>query len=370
VFANKIKRVQGCIDARGHHFQHLLKVHSDFPNALYLLTQCVSLAAGYPLHHSPRIPLTPIYAIDDLEGCFRRKRGTAGYKNMWKVRQEQTLCCRRSGSRCGCFCFDCKLGWMPTVQPVNCLWVHNLFSHCTHILISSRSAHWPAGPSKRTSEHNRDPAETQNTNSPQLTHNRSIWDHSKPLQRGIKHRQSWNYHDLPGIWQGLEVTYGTKIHVWTATLWTVNFLSSPCSKHNENNPPFFQSPKKSPCMSSADGISYLTRQMPLKSEYRNNDIASNARLTTHEKWILPESLECVHRRIQLHIILHQCPTKRHQTWKAEENAVRKFTLRKSEQTQRKKFHILICALCVSSRTTQGSVDTGGNRPLETYGDGG
>ena len=24
VFANKIKRVQACIDARGHHFQHLL----------------------------------------------------------------------------------------------------------------------------------------------------------------------------------------------------------------------------------------------------------------------------------------------------------------------------------------------------------
>jgi hypothetical protein len=24
VFANKIKRVQACIDARGHHFQHIL----------------------------------------------------------------------------------------------------------------------------------------------------------------------------------------------------------------------------------------------------------------------------------------------------------------------------------------------------------
>jgi hypothetical protein len=32
VFVNKIKRVQACIDARGHHFQHLLYVHSDFPN--------------------------------------------------------------------------------------------------------------------------------------------------------------------------------------------------------------------------------------------------------------------------------------------------------------------------------------------------
>jgi hypothetical protein len=33
VFENKIKRVQACINAHGHHFQHLLKVHSDFLNA-------------------------------------------------------------------------------------------------------------------------------------------------------------------------------------------------------------------------------------------------------------------------------------------------------------------------------------------------
>jgi hypothetical protein len=33
VFANKIKRVQACIDARGHHFQQILWVHNDFPNA-------------------------------------------------------------------------------------------------------------------------------------------------------------------------------------------------------------------------------------------------------------------------------------------------------------------------------------------------
>jgi hypothetical protein len=31
-------RVQACIDAHGHHFQHLLQVHSDFPNAQYNLT--------------------------------------------------------------------------------------------------------------------------------------------------------------------------------------------------------------------------------------------------------------------------------------------------------------------------------------------
>jgi hypothetical protein len=33
VFANKIKRVQSCIDARGHHFQQHLQAHSNFPNA-------------------------------------------------------------------------------------------------------------------------------------------------------------------------------------------------------------------------------------------------------------------------------------------------------------------------------------------------
>jgi 23S rRNA maturation-related 3'-5' exoribonuclease YhaM len=32
VFANKIKRIQAYIDARGRHFK---QVHSDFPNALY-----------------------------------------------------------------------------------------------------------------------------------------------------------------------------------------------------------------------------------------------------------------------------------------------------------------------------------------------
>jgi hypothetical protein len=33
VFANKIKRVQACIDACGYHFQHFLQLHSDFLNA-------------------------------------------------------------------------------------------------------------------------------------------------------------------------------------------------------------------------------------------------------------------------------------------------------------------------------------------------
>jgi hypothetical protein len=33
VYANKIKWVQVCIDARGHHFQHLLQVCGDLPNA-------------------------------------------------------------------------------------------------------------------------------------------------------------------------------------------------------------------------------------------------------------------------------------------------------------------------------------------------
>ena len=36
VFANKIKRVQACMDARGHHFQKLLQVHSDLQNTPYI----------------------------------------------------------------------------------------------------------------------------------------------------------------------------------------------------------------------------------------------------------------------------------------------------------------------------------------------
>jgi hypothetical protein len=33
VFANEIKRIQACVDTRGHHFQRILSVHSDFSNA-------------------------------------------------------------------------------------------------------------------------------------------------------------------------------------------------------------------------------------------------------------------------------------------------------------------------------------------------
>jgi hypothetical protein len=36
LFANKIKRVQACTDARGHHFNTFYKVHSDFLNTVYL----------------------------------------------------------------------------------------------------------------------------------------------------------------------------------------------------------------------------------------------------------------------------------------------------------------------------------------------
>jgi hypothetical protein len=36
VFVNKIISVQVCMDARGHHFQHLLEVRSDFPKILYI----------------------------------------------------------------------------------------------------------------------------------------------------------------------------------------------------------------------------------------------------------------------------------------------------------------------------------------------
>jgi hypothetical protein len=38
MFENKIKRAQAFIDARGHHLQRFLLVHSDFSKALYINT--------------------------------------------------------------------------------------------------------------------------------------------------------------------------------------------------------------------------------------------------------------------------------------------------------------------------------------------
>jgi hypothetical protein len=53
VFASKIKRVQACIDARGHHFQYLLYAQSDFPNALYMSKQILlaskQVAVGFTI---------------------------------------------------------------------------------------------------------------------------------------------------------------------------------------------------------------------------------------------------------------------------------------------------------------------------------
>jgi hypothetical protein len=46
VLGNKIKRVQARMDARGHHFQQHLQVHSDFPNTLYLYIHTQTLYSG------------------------------------------------------------------------------------------------------------------------------------------------------------------------------------------------------------------------------------------------------------------------------------------------------------------------------------
>ena len=62
VFANKLKRVQACTDSRVHHFQHLLSVHSVFPNALYegkvalpASTVADSTAAAYEIFLSSKL---------------------------------------------------------------------------------------------------------------------------------------------------------------------------------------------------------------------------------------------------------------------------------------------------------------------------
>ena len=166
---------------------------------VYLLTPCVSLAAGCSPHHSPRSPLIPISSNDDLEGCFRRKTGTAGYKNMWMVRQEQTLSCRGSGLGVGPSVSTANWADCPGSSPLTAsdrttylVTAHtfdNIFPICPHC---------PAGPSKRTSEHNGGDTKHQQS----WTDPRSLTvDHSKSLQRRTKHWQYCNYHDPPGIWQ-------------------------------------------------------------------------------------------------------------------------------------------------------------------------
>jgi hypothetical protein len=42
MIANKIKQVQACIDARGHHFQHLLSMHDDFPDTVIHMQCCIA----------------------------------------------------------------------------------------------------------------------------------------------------------------------------------------------------------------------------------------------------------------------------------------------------------------------------------------
>ena len=60
VFANKIERVQLCIDARGDHFHRLSLVHSDFPNARYF-DQCVKFGhRGFKLLTAPDFLRCPI----------------------------------------------------------------------------------------------------------------------------------------------------------------------------------------------------------------------------------------------------------------------------------------------------------------------
>jgi len=198
----------------------------------YLLNPCVSLVAGCSLHHSPRIPLTPIAANDDLEGCFRRKTGTAGYKNMWMVRQEQTLSGRGSGLGVGTSASTANWADCPVSSPLTA-------SDHTTYLVTARTfnnifpicPHCPSGPSTRTSEHNRGQYTRGDTKHQQSwTDPRSLT--ARPQQitsERHKNWHSWNYDDSPGIWQDQKGTKGTKIHVWTVQ--TVNSYFSILVSH-------------------------------------------------------------------------------------------------------------------------------------------
>ena len=110
-------------------------------------------------------------------------------------------------------------------------------------------------------------------------------------------------------------------------------------------------------------VNYLTQETPLKSEYYNSDTGSSARFMSHGKWIRPGSLEYVQRRSQVHIILRQCHTTDTKPGKLNWRQWESFHC---EGEHRGTFHILICAQCVSSRTTEWTVDTCGNRPLDLW----
>jgi hypothetical protein len=91
VFENKIKRVQACIDARGHHFQHLLQVHSDFPNALY---DTLTFGGRYETHlPSPKQICSGNFRINTLGRFYTNIRflenpvGAEFYEEGWTDRQ-------------------------------------------------------------------------------------------------------------------------------------------------------------------------------------------------------------------------------------------------------------------------------------------
>jgi hypothetical protein len=59
VYENKIKRVQACIDTRGHYFQHLLQTHSDLLNALLFRVRV----------RSPSYPASKEHETNDIFIC-------------------------------------------------------------------------------------------------------------------------------------------------------------------------------------------------------------------------------------------------------------------------------------------------------------
>ena len=65
MFANNIKRVQACIDARGHHFQQLLQAHIDFPDfppSPQCGTVCHHISIGlYPSLSAQRLSERTLY---------------------------------------------------------------------------------------------------------------------------------------------------------------------------------------------------------------------------------------------------------------------------------------------------------------------
>jgi hypothetical protein len=103
---------------------------------LYILTTCVSLVAHCITHPGSRWPPSPQTTSSKTAPAKRQGKRDTWIPKLF-VRNKHRLAVGQDYVWASCF--DCKLGWLPSVQPINVPWSHNLFSHFTHISDLSRT---------------------------------------------------------------------------------------------------------------------------------------------------------------------------------------------------------------------------------------